>query len=923
MKTQINTAKIAAAIVLVLLTTSVMMTVAVQAQESPYEEGPHGGPLFPDVPYDYPGPNYEPLQPQISIPSGETVDRETDTQTFLSFRPNPIGLGQPVLINFWINPALASNHRFMKQCYLLHITKPDGSTVTYSFDSEPATTANWLELLVDQVGEWTFQLEFTGYYFPAGVYWNGYVINNMTVQMTGPTARMPYSSAYYRPSETGEQTLMVQEDQLVSWPPAALPTDYWDRPVSLNNREWYPITGAWPGDGYVGGGPVWDSMYPDTTYIDSAGRTNFNPWVPGPDSAHVVWRRQGEDAGLIGGPAYIYGELSPRGYPGSADLIYNGRCYETLKVQMNGEIVTCATCYDLRTGEIHYAIPTSEGGVTPNRVAYYPPGPDTLATAHISTELLAISGSTLRKVDAYTGAVSEYDISPISGGLYYYQYGGWVLSVQNIGNSSDPEYRLINWTTQGNSNNFESRLLSNVSWPWRNLPNQYSSAYGIVTCDFNEMLATFTSRDGYNPIIGELDILWGIDVYGYDMATQQMLPWEVHLPDQGTYSGSCVVSDHGKTAILDQKGVFECYDMRTGHHEWTSERMDYPFGATSFGAYSIASAYGMIFRSSYDGIYAFDWDTGKIVWHYIAPARAHFESPYQDNGVECYSFNSGCEIADGKMYVYNSEHTTTWPITRGWSLYCLDILTGDEIWKIMNPMDSIAIADGYMVVSNTWDGYTYCFGMGKTETTVTAPDMAVPSGTAMTISGKVLDMSPAQPGTPCVSKDSMETQMEYLHLQQPIDGIWHNETITGVPVTLTAIHEDGTVYDLGQVTSNGYYGSFGKSWTPTKQGLYEVIANFGPDDSYGSSAASTFVTVGPAPSQGQEPETEPTTTEPTTSEPPTSTTEEPTTTAEPTTTEEPPTGEAPFPTTEVIIVAAIAVAVVIGVGAYWVLRRQK
>ena len=60
--------------------------------------------------------------------------------------------------------------------------------------------------------------------------------------------------------------------------------------------------------------------------------------------------------------------------------------------------------------------------------------------------------------------------------------------------------------------------------------------------------------------------------------------------------------------------------------------MEYPWGAPSFGAYAIQSAYGMFFRESYDGVYAFNWTNGKIVWKYVAPAYAAFESPYIENG---------------------------------------------------------------------------------------------------------------------------------------------------------------------------------------------------------------------------------------------------------------------------------------------------
>jgi hypothetical protein len=96
--------------------------------------------------------------------------------------------------------------------------------------------------------------------------------------------------------------------------------------------------------------------------------------------------------------------------------------------------------------------------------------------------------------------------------------------------------------------------------------------------------------------------------------------------------------------------------------------------------------------------------------------------------------------------------------------------------------------------------------------------------------------------------------MEYLHLQQPIDGLWHNLTITGVPVTLTAIASDGPVIDIGTTRTNGYYGTFGYTWTPPSEGQYTIVATFAGDDSYGSSAASTTVSVGPTPAPIEFPE---------------------------------------------------------------------
>ncbi len=157
-----------------------------------------------------------------------------------------------------------------------------------------------------------------------------------------------------------------------------------------------------------------------------------------------------------------------------------------------------------------------------------------------------------------------------------------------------------------------------------------------------------------------------------------------------------------------------------------------------------------------------------------------------------------------------------------------------------------AISDGYLAFLDEYDGYLDVFGKGLTQTTVTAPDTATPLGTQVLIRGTVMDQSPAQPGTPCVSAGSMSTQMEYLHMQIPIDGMYHNVTMTGIPVTLTAIDSSGKVINIGTVTSSAYYGTFEMAWTPPTEGTYKIVASFAGDDSYGSSGAATAIAVNPA-----------------------------------------------------------------------------
>jgi outer membrane protein assembly factor BamB len=354
--------------------------------------------------------------------------------------------------------------------------------------------------------------------------------------------------------------------------------------------------------------------------------------------------------------------------------------------------------------------------------------------------------------------------------------------------------------------------------------------------------------------ITQAGVYTGENITGYNLWTGQKL-WSVIL-NEPMYSMLCDIADHGKIATLTADGHYVCYDMATGNKLWTSDTMDYPYSSAGFGGYTAFSGYGMIFREAYDGIYAFNWTNGKKVWHYIAPAASPYETPYTSNNTETvmpfYSFGVGGQIADGKFFTWNYEHTESWPVTRGWSVHAIDVFTGKGVWNLTGCATPRAIADGYLVATGWADGYTYFIGKGKSATTVTAPDTSVPLGTTLTIKGSVLDQSPAQPNTPCVSPDSMKTQMDYLHMQLPIGGIWNDVTMTGVEVSLTAIGSDGSYVDIGKTTTEAYYGTFSYAWTPPAEGTYQVIANFGGDVSYGSSGASTAVTVGPAPAQPQQ-----------------------------------------------------------------------
>ncbi len=93
------------AIAIILLLSSIATTINL-TQAQTYTNQQEGGSV--------PGP----------LPAGKTADRLESTRSFLSFSPTTIGVGQTLLVNLWLNPALHVS-RYFKD-YAVTITSPTG-----------------------------------------------------------------------------------------------------------------------------------------------------------------------------------------------------------------------------------------------------------------------------------------------------------------------------------------------------------------------------------------------------------------------------------------------------------------------------------------------------------------------------------------------------------------------------------------------------------------------------------------------------------------------------------------------------------------------------------------------------------------------------------------------------------------------------
>jgi hypothetical protein len=231
------------------------------------------------------------------------------------------------------------------------------------------------------------------------------------------------------------------------------------------------------------------------------------------------------------------------------------------------------------------------------------------------------------------------------------------------------------------------------------------------------------------------------------------------------------------------------------------------------------------------------------------------------------------------------------------------------MWKALNFVSGMAVADGCVVAGNSYDNRMYVYGKGPSATTVSVGPKVIAKGGSVIIEGAVTDQSPGAVGSPAIADEYMNEWMDYLYMKQI-----KPENIMGVDVHLTAIDPNGNLQDIGvvQCDENGVFSSL---WQPPVEGKYAVYADFEGSEAYGSSSAQTAfgVTLAPAASPGASPtpsETASPTVSPSQSAQPS-----------PSPTTVPPPGEET--STAIYIAIGAAVIIVVGVAAALVLRRRK
>jgi hypothetical protein len=496
----------------------------------------------------------------VPLPSGVTADTIIQTDVYLSFRPNPVGVGQPILVNIWNDPGPSYTRYFSD--YKVTLTKPDGTKDVKMINSYPADGTAWFEYVVDQVGVWKLKFDFAGGYFPAGDY---------IVPLGSGTAQDGYvesynQSVYYLPDSTPEQTLIVQAAQVLSWPPSPLPTDYWTRPAQPENREWWSILGNYPWYG-PGGGPDW----PAKTSTTWNARQAFTPWVQAPNTAHIAWKRLDTiSSGIVGGDNY-FTTLSGSGTAPS--IIYGGYAYSSITKPFDGATQSVWTCTDIRTGQVIW----ERTGVTAPTIIEYASSatvsvPGATESGSVSASLIALSGGRMIKYNPSTGAVTlNISTSPLSSVTYY--TNGYALGVQII-NQTALNFRLINWTTLGTASTLAARIVSNTSFALDTVgtSQDFDDNVCFVIREIDAFAPGGLSAVGGFPYVNidesqGAGIRLGYRILGASLITGKLLYNKTYADEpfsaaQLPYSQTCHIGNNGKLAILMRKGYYSSFSLR-------------------------------------------------------------------------------------------------------------------------------------------------------------------------------------------------------------------------------------------------------------------------------------------------------------------------------------------------------------------------
>ncbi|MBN1358165.1 PQQ-binding-like beta-propeller repeat protein [Candidatus Bathyarchaeota archaeon] len=753
-----------------------------------------------------------------NTPFAEAEDTMT-TYAFLGAMPNPVGVGQEVLLHVGITQQLGLPSQSWEGLTVT-VTKPDGTKDTLGPYSTDATGGTGGVFVPDMAGEYTLQTHFPEQVFEEGFFgFGGGGIPAGTTMLA---------------SDSEELTLVVNADPIAIYPGVPLPTEYWTRPINAQLREWAPIAGSWPGvptDRFVTGN-------------DDA-----------PETGHILWTKPIAMGGLVGGDigqqamecgaAYEQKFGAPTILNG---ILYYNRYQEQGRTNVEQEVVAV----DLHTGEELWVRNWNNTRLSIGQLFYF----DSWNYHGTFAYLWSVTGRTWDAYDAFTGRWA-YRMTNVPATTA--SYGGSLGSNSFFGPKGEIYAYTVDlnngWMTLWNSSRVVQPQTSGgpMDGSWQPLGKTYDASTGI---DWNITIPTTLSGSVCGFELGER-------VVGRSVTTDEVNIWAISLKpgQEGTllfnkswdapaswasnmsisWSTACLAENVGLVWAKETRQWWG-FSLETGSYLWGPTESEHYLGI--YGT-STAIADGRLYQCYMSGIlYCYNITTGELLWTYEAKDPLN-EILWGNNWPMRIQF-----VVDGKIYLVHGEHSPVDPKPRGGPMICLDAETGEEIWSMSMYYyyrTNVVIGDNIISLMNSYDQQVYAIGRGPSAITVSIQDDVITHGDSVLVKGIVTDISPGTEeyaltarfpnGVPAVSDANMSKWMEYVYMQFP-----RPTDITGVEVKISVLDPNGNYYDVGTATSDAS-GLYSCMFTPLVPGEYTVVATFEGSKAYYGSFAETAIGV--------------------------------------------------------------------------------
>ncbi len=778
------------------------------------------------------------------------------TYAYIGAMPNPVGVGQEVLLHIGITDPLSLQPDGWEGLTVT-VTKPDNTTQTLGPFRTDSTGGTGSIFVPDKVGTYILQTS-----FPEQICKNGVIgLFGVTVP---PNTIMEASKS--EPLE-----LIVGEERINYYPGFPLPAEYWTRPFDAQHREWAQIAGSW-------------LETPLNLYA---------PYNQGPETPHILWTMPFTSGGTVGGAldnsegytehsfdmgdAYE-GKFGAGIFGGGNPVIIAGKLY--YEKYAGNDRYKETVCVDLHTGKVLWSRPLLDNRTfTRGQLMYW----DTYDYHGVYDYLIAVVGGGL------------FDPTPPTWQFFDPWTGDWVYSLNGLPTGSmitGPKGEFLiytvntqrGWMTLWNSTNipqlYASTELGSMGYgQWQPMGKKINATgpivdflgrpvvtpntpLGVAGYHWNKTIPTGLTgsviRVQDDRIIGgsistKAVRLWGLSRKAGQEGT--LLFDKTWTPPSDWAAGNLTISAsavslNGEGGVLTmwskEERKYYGFSTDTGDFLWVTDKPEYYLQI--YVSTTSAIVYDKLYSSGASGVlYSYDIKTGDLVWEY------HADDPYSEILWANDWWNKILFITDGKVYIGHEEHSPIDPRFRGAPFVALNASTGEIIWRINGAFRQshwgghAIIGDSIIATQDTYDQRVYGIGKGPSAVTVTASPKVSVKGSSVIIEGMITDKSPGTKnddltlrfpnGVAAVSDESMGDWMLYVYKQFP-----RPTNTTGVPVTLDVIDANGNYRNIGATNSDSS-GMFTFTWKPDIEGTYTVIATFAGTKSYWPSYTQTSFAV--------------------------------------------------------------------------------